>query len=87
MQSDLLSYTTFYKAKHQGHKLEWDHSLGTATIRARFSAGKKDLTVSLYQAVVLLLFDEETEIGYNAILEATRMGEDMNPPFPTPQGN
>jgi len=75
MHTDLSHYTTFYKAKHQGHKLEWDHSLGTATIKARFSAGNKDLTVSLYQAVVLLLFNDETEIGYRAILEATRMGE------------
>ena len=75
MHTDLLHYTTFYKAKHQGHKLEWDHSLGTATIKARFDAGNKDLSVSLYQAVVLLLFNDETEIGYKVILEATRMGE------------
>lgn len=75
MHTDLMNYATFYKAKHQGHKLEWDHSLGTATIKARFAAGNKDLTVSLYQAVVLLLFNGETEIGYKAILEATRMGE------------
>ncbi|KAI9566965.1 Cullin family-domain-containing protein [Boletus coccyginus] len=63
MHTDLLHYTTFYKAKHQ------------ATIKARFSAGNKDLTVSLYQAVVLLLFNDETEIGYRAVLEATRMDE------------
>ena len=75
MHTDLLDYAAFYKAKHQGHKLEWDHSLGTATIKARFGAGNKDLTVSLYQAVVLLLFNDETEIGFKAILEATRMGE------------
>ncbi|KAF8139806.1 Cullin-4B [Boletus edulis] len=73
MHADLVHYTTFYKAKHQGHKLEWDHSLGTATLKARFDAGNKDLTVSLYQAAVLLLFNEDTEIGYKAILEATRM--------------
>ncbi|KAF8845530.1 Cullin-domain-containing protein [Paxillus ammoniavirescens] len=73
MQVDLASYATFHKAKHQGHKLDWDHSLGTATLKARFRAGIKDVTVSLYQAVVLLLFNDETEIGYQAILEATRM--------------
>ncbi|KAG0701950.1 Cullin family-domain-containing protein [Suillus ampliporus] len=75
MQVDLKNYTTFYKVKHQGHKLDWDHSLGTATVKARFAAGPKDLTVSLYQAVVLLLFNEETEIGYRQILEATRMDD------------
>ncbi|KAG2342628.1 Cullin-domain-containing protein [Suillus weaverae] len=75
MQTDLNNYTTFYKIKHQGHKLDWDHSLGTATVKARFAAGPKDLTVSLYQAVVLLLFNDETEIGYRQILEETRMDE------------
>ncbi|KAG1746967.1 Cullin family-domain-containing protein [Suillus lakei] len=74
MQADLNNYTTFYKIKHQGHKLDWDHSLGTATVKARFTAGPKDLTVSLYHAVVLLLFNEEKEIGYRQILEETRMG-------------
>ncbi|KAG2129711.1 Cullin family-domain-containing protein [Suillus bovinus] len=71
MQVDLNHYTTFYKIKHQGHKLDWDHSLGTATVKAWFAAGPKDLTVSLYQAVVLLLFNKETEIGYRQILEET----------------
>jgi len=75
MQQDLDKYTSFYKVKHQGHKLDWDHSLGTATLKAQFTAGAKDLTVSLYQAVVLLLFNEEAEIGYRQILEATRMGK------------
>ncbi|KAG1814325.1 Cullin family-domain-containing protein [Suillus subaureus] len=71
MQADLDNYATFYKIKHQGHKLDWDHSLGTATVKARFAAGPKDLTVSLYQAVVLLLFNKETEIGFRHILEET----------------
>ncbi|KAJ8589085.1 Cullin-domain-containing protein [Rhizopogon salebrosus TDB-379] len=75
MQADLDRYTTFYKVKHQGHKLDWDHSLGTATLKARFAAGPKDLSVSLYQAVVLLLFNEDAELGYGQILEATRMDD------------
>ncbi|OAX36818.1 Cullin-domain-containing protein [Rhizopogon vinicolor AM-OR11-026] len=75
MQADLNDYTTFYKIKHQGHKLDWDHSLGSVTLKARFAAGPKDLTVSLYQAIVLLLFNEETDVGYRQILEATRMDD------------
>ncbi|KAI6146691.1 Cullin-4B [Pisolithus tinctorius] len=65
----------FYKSKHQGRKLDWDHSIGTATLKARFSPVTKELTVSLYQAVVLLLFNESVELGYKQILEATRMDE------------
>ncbi|THH31569.1 hypothetical protein EUX98_g2606 [Antrodiella citrinella] len=72
MQADLTRYTAFYKLKHQGHKLDWDHALGTATLRARFARGEKELSVSLYQALVLLLFNEEdTEIGFADIKETT----------------
>ncbi|KAG6330007.1 hypothetical protein ID866_9082 [Astraeus odoratus] len=75
MQSEVDSFVAFYKSKHKGRKLDWDHSLGTATLKARFAAGPKELTVSLYQAVVLLLFNDTTELGYSQILEATRMEE------------
>lgn len=75
MQSELAAYVAFYKSKHQGRKLDWDHSIGTATLKARFSPVTKELTVSLYQAVVLLLFNESVELGYKQILEATRMDE------------
>lgn len=75
MQTDLTKYTAFYKNKHQGHKLDWDHALGTATLRARFARGEKELSVSLYQALVLLLFNEDSEIGFADIKERTRIGE------------
>ena len=75
MQEDLADYTQFYKRKHQGRKLDWDHALGTATLRARFDAGEKELSVSLYQAVILLLFNEESTMSYADIKEQTRLGD------------
>jgi cullin 4 len=75
MQDQLTSYATFYKARHKGRKLEWHHSLGTATLKARFNAGQKELSVSLYQSIILLLFNEATELSYADILDYTRMGE------------
>ncbi|PSS22629.1 hypothetical protein PHLCEN_2v3056 [Hermanssonia centrifuga] len=74
MQEDLRRYVLFYKTKHQGHKLDWDHSLGTASLRARFKAAEKELSVSLYQAVVLLLFNEGEQIPFAEIKSQTRMG-------------
>jgi cullin-4 len=73
MQAELTQYTQFYKKKHAGRKLYWDHQLGTATLSTRFKAGPKDLTVSLYQAVVLLLFNDANDLSYKDILEQTRM--------------
>ncbi|KAG6865824.1 hypothetical protein C0991_011443 [Blastosporella zonata] len=71
MQNDLGAYTEYYKGRHSGHTLSWDHALGTATLSARFKAGKKELSVSLYQTVVLLLFNDEDEWQYPDILKQT----------------
>ncbi|PPQ84539.1 hypothetical protein CVT25_007609 [Psilocybe cyanescens] len=75
MQEELTKYTDYYKSKHTGHILAWDHSLGTATLKARFNPGVKELSVSLYQALVLLLFNETPEIPYTDIKEQTNMDE------------
>lgn len=75
MQRELNKYTDFYKAKHSGRILNWDHALGTASLKARFKAGIKELSVSLYQAIVLLLFNEREEIPFKDIKELIRMGE------------
>jgi cullin-4 len=75
MQDQLTHYAAFYKAKHKGHKLDWDHALGTATLKARFNPGSKELSVSLYQSIILLLFNEATELSYTDISGLTGMGE------------
>ncbi|KAH9836648.1 Cullin-domain-containing protein [Rhodofomes roseus] len=75
MQDELTKYMTFYKSKHSGRKLDWDHALGTATIKARFTNGGKELSVSLYQGIVLLLFNESTELSFKEIQEQTRMDD------------
>jgi cullin-4 len=77
MQAQLTRYGEHYKSKHSGRILDWIHSssLGTAILRAQFKAGTKELLVSLYQAVVLLLFNENTEIPFVDIKEQTNIGE------------
>ena len=75
MQAELDAFAAFYNEKHQGHKIEWNHALGTVTLRARFAAGQKELSVSLYQAVVLLLFNDMTEIHFADVKLYTGIGE------------
>ena len=75
MQDDLATFLTYYHQKFQGRKLDWDHSLGTATLKARFKAGEKELSVSLYQAVILLLFNDSDSLSYADIKEQTRLGK------------
>lgn len=58
MQEALNNYSAFYQDKHTNRVLTWAHYLGSATLIARCPKGKKELSVSLYQALVLLLFSE-----------------------------
>lgn len=61
MEHALNDFIAFYKTQHSNRKLTWAHYLGTATLVARFPSGKKELSVSLYQAAVLLLFSERDD--------------------------
>lgn len=75
MKEELNRFTLYYKTKHSGRALFWDHSLGTATLKARFSPGNKELSVSLYQAAVLLLFNQSPQISFQDIKSQTEMGK------------
>jgi hypothetical protein len=44
--------------KHSGRKLTWKHSLAHCQLRAAFPRGNKELVVSGFQAVILLLFND-----------------------------
>jgi len=74
MLSSLERYSEFYVSKHKNRKLEWFHSLGTATLLGRFKGGDKDLSVSLYQAAILLLFNDADKLGVKEIKQLTNMG-------------
>ena len=76
MSEQLSSFTEFYKKKHGNRVLNWDHALGNASVIGYFKGVKKELLVSLYQAIVLLQFNDNTGgISCNEIKTATRMRE------------
>ncbi|KAB0372674.1 hypothetical protein FD755_015427, partial [Muntiacus reevesi] len=51
-------FKTFYLGKHSGRKLQWQTTLGHAVLKAEFKEGKKEFQVSLFQTLVLLMFNE-----------------------------
>jgi hypothetical protein len=87
MQAELDAFAEFYNDKHQGHKIEWNHALGTVTLRASFARGQKELSVSLYQAVVLLLFNDMTELPFADVKLHTGIGELRYVPYPHQKKN
>lgn len=64
-------FKKFYLGKHSGRKLQWQPTLGHCVLRATFSQGKKELMVSLFQALVLLLFNDANDLSLEDIKIAT----------------
>ncbi|CAH0022900.1 unnamed protein product [Clonostachys rhizophaga] len=76
-------FDTFYKSMHTGRTLTWKHSLAHCSLKAKFPKGQKELLVSAYQAVVLLLFNSvdapDGFLGYEQISKATGLkGGDLD---------
>ncbi|KAH7083594.1 Cullin family-domain-containing protein [Paraphoma chrysanthemicola] len=67
-------FEAHYKAKHSGRKLEFKHSLAHCQVKAKFPKGNKELVVSSFQAIVLLLFNglkQDEHLDYDYLKQAT----------------
>ncbi|XP_004858561.1 cullin-4A isoform X1 [Heterocephalus glaber] len=64
-------FKTFYLGKHSGRKLQWQTTLGHAVLKAEFKEGKKEFQVSLFQTLVLLMFNEGDGFSFEDIRMAT----------------
>ncbi|XP_037089322.1 cullin-4A-like [Pollicipes pollicipes] len=69
-------FNKFYLSKHSGRKLQWQPSLGHCLLRGNFRCGYKELHVSLYQALVLLLFNDRPELTVEELQTATNIEPD-----------
>ncbi|CAN8267329.1 unnamed protein product [Cochlearia groenlandica] len=64
-------FKEFYLGKYNGRRLMWQNSLGHCVLKADFSKGKKELAVSLFQAVVLMLFNDAMKLSLEDIKDST----------------
>ncbi|CAI9783451.1 unnamed protein product [Fraxinus pennsylvanica] len=64
-------FKEFYLSKYSGRRLMWQNSLGQCVLKSEFSKGKKELAVSLFQAVVLMLFNDAQKFSFQDIKEST----------------
>ena len=74
IKKSIDGFELHYKSKHSGRKLDWKHALAHCQMRATFNKGSKELVVSSFQAIVLLLFNGLTEhdhLTYAHILSET----------------
>lgn len=74
VKKSIDDFELHYKSKHSGRKLDWKHALAHCQMRASFGKTHKELVVSSFQAVVLLLFNrlgEGEHLKYSDILTET----------------
>ncbi|MFS7931592.1 putative cullin protein, neddylation [Helianthus anomalus] len=64
-------FKEFYLSKYSGRRLMWQNSLGHCVLKAEFAKGKKELAVSLFQTVVLMLFNDAQKLSFEDIKDAT----------------
>lgn len=64
-------FKEFYLSKYSGRRLMWQNSLGHCVLKAEFPKGRKELAVSLFQTVVLMLFNDTQRLSLQDIKDAT----------------
>jgi len=69
------AFSSFYKSKHSGRTLTFQHTLGHCLLKSKFKNEKKEIQVSLHQALVLLLFNTHDTISFMDILDNTKIEE------------
>ncbi|CAF0813665.1 unnamed protein product [Rotaria sordida] len=67
-------FTSFYLSKHTGRKLQWQYTLDHCLLKGWLKEKAiKEFHVSLYQALVLLLFNRHKDLTYKDIQEQTKI--------------
>lgn len=78
IQSAVNDFDEYYKSKHTGRNLNWKHALAHCVVKAKFARGDKDLVVSSFQAIVMLLFNaipDGSSLSYTDIQAATGLSK------------
>lgn len=76
IEKAIRAFEHYYHSKHSGRKLTWKHPLAHCQLKAHFFKGNKEIVVSSFQAVVLLLFNDyppNNELPYTEIQAATNL--------------
>ena len=69
------NFQEFYLNKHSGRKLTWQNSQGQCVVKAQFASGPKELFVTLFSCVVLMLFNAKPKLTYKEIAAESGLEE------------
>lgn len=68
-------FTEFYKKKYSGRNLQWQPALGYTLVKGHICGAPKEFQLSLYQTIILLLFNHKDEVNYEEIAESNKIDE------------
>lgn len=67
IEKEQNTFAKYYLGQHTGRKIKWMTPLTHCILGARFKSGRKELAVSAFQAVVLMLFNRKEILSYKEI--------------------
>ena len=70
-------FDKYYKDKNSSHKLIWIHQVDDIYIERIFNKSKHTINCNVYQAIILLLFNDSKTINYNRIFENTKIDKNI----------
>jgi cullin-4 len=77
LQTSIDQFTNWYANQHKNRQLSWRWQLATVSLTARFSSGRYEIGVSLFQAVTLLAFNEEDSMTFAELQTKTGIGPSL----------
>lgn len=75
MEGGLSLFRDFYSRRTQHRRLQWIHSLGTATLASNFGGKRFDLVMNTYQALILMLFNDTESLSVDDICLRLKLEE------------
>ncbi|KAF8308596.1 hypothetical protein DL93DRAFT_2063738 [Clavulina sp. PMI_390] len=73
LQDPLDEFVRFYAQRQPKRKLTWAPGFGSVTLLTRFDKGEKALSLSLWQALVMLLFEDVDKLTFADIRAAVEI--------------
>ncbi|CAO3687174.1 unnamed protein product [Rhizopus stolonifer] len=67
------AFNVFYSSRIKGRRLFWQNSLSSCILTGQFGRSTKELTMSLSQAAVLLLFNKDPTCSVSEMMQATSL--------------
>lgn len=78
IETSKKAFADFYLSRHNGRKILWNPSMGTADVKVRFKKRVHEVNMPTFAMVILMLFNDLTEdepLTYEEIRDATAIPE------------